>query len=120
MGGERVDQHTSKRLNKHVDAFVAILIATCREKVQSVVQVEIIVAVEMTADKVVDFLLILRVEILKFVRRAKANIIDTSRPTHLNFTMFKPLGRTPSGLRLIKCSASNAVTWLTVVKTSAL
>lgn len=48
-----------------------------REHVQSVVEIEIIVAVEVTADKVIDLLLGNRVHVLELVHRTELDDIET-------------------------------------------
>lgn len=49
---------TGKGFDEHIDAFITIFIASCGEKVEGIVLVKIVVAIEMAADKVVDLLLV--------------------------------------------------------------
>ncbi|KAL8419057.1 hypothetical protein RB594_002311 [Gaeumannomyces avenae] len=54
-------------LDKHVASFVPELVPTSREKIQRVLWLKIVMPVEVAADKVVDLLLGLRVQVLELV-----------------------------------------------------
>ena len=58
---------TLEGLNKHVQTLVAVLVSSSGEKVKGVLQIEIIVAVKVASDKVVDAILRHCVQILELV-----------------------------------------------------
>ncbi len=60
---------TSERLDKHVNTFVSIFITTGGEHVQGIVEVEIVVSIEMSADELVNFCLGSSVQVLELVHR---------------------------------------------------
>lgn len=62
---------TRQRLDEHVHAFVGELVPTGREQVERLVEIEIVVAVEVTAYEVVDFLFRDGVQVLKLVESAE-------------------------------------------------
>lgn len=66
-----------ERLDKHVDTLIPVLVATGSEEVESIVEVEIIVAVEMTANKVVNLLLALGVQVLELMHGRELDDIET-------------------------------------------
>lgn len=66
-GGRKGKGHTGKRFNKHINTFVPKLVSTGSEEVQSVVQVEVVMTIEMTSDEIINLFLSLNVEILEFV-----------------------------------------------------
>jgi len=85
---------TSKRFNKHIDAFVSVFISTCgkelREResgsgyhgikityIKGIVEIKIIVTIKMTSDKLVDFSLACRMEVLEFMDSLKFNDVKT-------------------------------------------
>lgn len=65
----------SQGLNEHISSLIGKLVASGREQVQGLVQVEVIVAVEVTAHKVVDLLLGEGVQVLELVKGTK--LLDT-------------------------------------------
>ena len=70
---------TSKRLDKHIDTFVPELISTSSEQVKGVVEIEIVMTVEMTSNKVVDLFLGLDVEVLELVHGGEFLDVETVR-----------------------------------------
>ena len=58
-------------LDEHVHAFVAELVPAGREHVKGVLKIKIVMSVEMTADKVIDLLLGLQMQILELVDRGE-------------------------------------------------
>lgn len=54
-----------ERLDEHVHALVAVLVATSSEEVERLVEVKVVVAVEVASDKVVDLLLRDGVQVLE-------------------------------------------------------
>lgn len=62
---------TSQRLNKHVHTLIPVLVTSSSEEVQRLVRIEVIVPIEMTADKVVDALLVGLVQVLELVGSAE-------------------------------------------------
>lgn len=58
---------TSQRLNEHVDTFITVLVTTSGEEVQGLVGVEVIMAIEVTTNEVVDALLVDLMQILELV-----------------------------------------------------
>lgn len=70
---------TRKSLKVKVNAFVAILVAACGEKVQGVVKVKVVVAVKVALDKGPDLLLALVVAVVQFMHGAKLVAIEAIR-----------------------------------------
>jgi hypothetical protein len=68
---------TSKRLDKHINTFIPKLVSTSSEQVERVVQIEIVMTIEMTSDKVVNLLLGLDVEVLEFVHGSELLDVET-------------------------------------------
>ena len=58
---------TSKRLDKHIDTLISILVPSSREKVQSIFQIEIIMTVKVTSDEIVDLGFTESMQVLEFV-----------------------------------------------------
>jgi hypothetical protein len=56
-----------QRLNEHVDTFIAVLVTTSGEEVKSLVGVEVVVAIEVTTNEVVDALLVDLMQVLELV-----------------------------------------------------
>ena len=113
---------TGQALDKHVHTLVAELISTGGEHVNRVLEIEVVMTIEMPANKVVDLFFRLDVKILKFVHRSKFDdveavgknaVYEDQRRRGPKYRLCSP------GLRLRRCSLSKAVIWLTVVKTSA-
>jgi len=67
----------SKRLDKHVDTFIPVLVTTSGEEVESLIRVKVVVSVEVASNKVVDALLVLLVEILELVSGRKLLDVQT-------------------------------------------
>lgn len=68
---------TGKRLDKHVDTFVAVLVSTSGEKVECVFQIEIVVTVEVSLDELVDLGLGNGVQVLELVHGREFDYIET-------------------------------------------
>ena len=68
---------TRQGLDEHVNALVTVLVTSCGEKVQSLVGIEVIVAIEVTADKVIDPLLVGLMQVLELVRGRKLLDVET-------------------------------------------
>ena len=68
---------TSKRLDKHINTFIPKLVSTSSEQIKRVVQIEIVMTIEMTSDKVVNLLLGLYVEVLELVHSSKLLDVET-------------------------------------------
>lgn len=66
----------SQRLDEHVDTLVSELITTSSEDVQGIVRVKVIVAIEVTANKVVNLLLGLLVQVLEFMDGGKFGYVE--------------------------------------------
>ncbi|KAH3664964.1 hypothetical protein OGATHE_003779 [Ogataea polymorpha] len=56
-------------LDEEVHPFVSILVSSCNEKIESVLQLEAELSVEVAADELVDLLLFLCMEVLELVHR---------------------------------------------------
>lgn len=69
--GKVEERLTSKRFNKHINTFIPKLISTSSEEVQSIIQIEIVMTIEMTSDEIVNLLFGLDVEVLEFVHCCK-------------------------------------------------
>ena len=77
-GGVQWDRGlTSKRLDKHINTFIPKLISTSSEEIQSVVQIEIVMTIEMTSDEIVNLLLGLNVEVLELVHSSELLDVET-------------------------------------------
>jgi hypothetical protein len=68
---------TSKRFNKHINTFVPKFVSTSSEEVQSVVQIEIVMTIEMSSNEIINLFLGLNVEILEFVHCCKLLDVQT-------------------------------------------
>ena len=67
----------SQRLDKHIHTLIPVLVTSGSEEVQRLVRIEVIVPIEMTADKVVDALLVGLVQVLELVSCAELLDIET-------------------------------------------
>jgi hypothetical protein len=90
---------TRQGLDEHVHALVGELVATGREQVQSLVQVEVVVAVEVTANEVVDLLLVDGVQILELVQSAELLHAEAVRRDHVGLSLEQVLGLVARDLR---------------------
>lgn len=68
---------TGEGLDEHVYTLIPELVATSREEVESVFRIEIVVTIEVTADKVVDLLLGLLVKVLELVHGGELGDVET-------------------------------------------
>lgn len=68
---------TGKRLNEHIHTLIPELVATGSEEVEGVFWLEVVVAIEVTADEVVDLLLGLLMEVLELVHGRKLGDVET-------------------------------------------
>lgn len=66
-----------QRLNKHVNTLIPELVTTSSEKIECVINIEVVVAIEMSADKVVDLLLCLLVQVLELVNSRELCDVET-------------------------------------------
>lgn len=71
------DQLTSKRLEEHVDTLISKLITTRRKHVNGILEVKVVVAIKVTAYKVVDLVFGLDVQVLELVHRGKLDDVET-------------------------------------------
>lgn len=76
-GGLHAVVQTGQRLDEHVHTLIPVLVATSGEEVQRLVGIKVIVPIEMTANKVVDALLVGLVQVLELVSCAELLDIET-------------------------------------------
>lgn len=76
-GGLEAVVETGKRLDKHVHTLIPELVATRSKEVERVFWLEIVMAVEVTADKVMNLLLVLLVEVLELVHGRELGDVET-------------------------------------------
>lgn len=110
---------TSQGLNKHVAALIPVLVTAGDEKVKSIVEIEIVMAIEMAADKVVELLLRLGMEVLEFVNRGKLRNVETIREDAIRLPLKKVLTLESRDVRnrrehvaAVSSSTLNAVTMI--------
>lgn len=79
MKNERKERRglTGERLDEHVNTLVAVLVPTGGEEVQSVVQIEVVVTVEMATYEIVDLLLGDSVKVLELVHCGELGDVQT-------------------------------------------
>ena len=78
---------TSQRLDKEVAPFISELVTASDEEIQRVVEVKVVVAVKVTADKLVDFLLFDLVQVLELVHRLEFDHVQPVRQYPVGFTL---------------------------------
>ena len=76
-GGLHAVVQAGERFDEHIHTLIPVLVATSGEEVKRLVRVEIVVAIEMTTDKVVDALLVGLVQVLELVSCAELLDIET-------------------------------------------
>ena len=103
-GGVRVGRlqvvvEPGQRLDEHVGALVAELVAAGNEEVKSFVQVKIVVAVEVAPGEVVDFLLGHGVQILELVQGAELFDVEAVGGDEVGFPLEQVLSLETGHLR---------------------
>lgn len=78
---------SSHGLDEHVDTLVSVLVSTGGEEVQSVVKVEIVVTVKVTANKVVDLLLRCLMQVLELVHGRELDDVHTVGQDSIRFSL---------------------------------
>lgn len=68
---------SSEGFNKHIDAFIPVLVSTSGEEVKGIIEIEIIMTIKMTSNKFVDDILLDSVQILEFMHRLEFDDIQT-------------------------------------------
>lgn len=77
---------SGQRFNEKVSTFVLEFVATGDEQIQGLVEIEIQMPIEMSLDKLVDFLFRLSVSILKLVQSCEFNDIQPVRGDHIGLS----------------------------------
>jgi len=77
---------TGKRLDKHIDTLIPILIPPCGKHVQGIVQIKIIIAIEMAPNELIDFSLGGSMHILEFMHSLKLDDIQAIGQYPIRFT----------------------------------
>ncbi|KAI6766392.1 hypothetical protein HG531_011614 [Fusarium graminearum] len=90
-----------QRLNKHVNTLIPELVTTSSEKIECVINIEVVVAIEMSADKVVDLLLCLLVQVLELVNSRELCDVETIRQNAIGLSLQQML-------RLKSCDMRNS------------
>jgi hypothetical protein len=89
-----------QRLNEHVNALIPEFVTTSSEEIQCVINIEVVVAIEMSADKVVDLLLCLLVQVLEFVDSRELGDVETIGQNAVGLSLQQML-------RLERCDVRN-------------
>ena len=76
-GGLQAVVKTGKRLNEHIHTLIPELVATGSEEVEGVFWLEIVMAIKVTADKVVDLFLGLLMEVLELMHGRELGDVET-------------------------------------------
>jgi hypothetical protein len=76
-----------QRLDEHIHAFVAILVAASREVVEGVFKIEVQMSIKVTPNEFMNLLLLNRVEVLEFVNRGKLLHVETVGQDTVRFTL---------------------------------
>ena len=81
LGAARLEPvvQAGERLDKHVDALVAVFVAAGGEEVEGVVEIEVVVAVEVAAREIVDLFLGLGVQVLELVHGRELDHVEAVR-----------------------------------------
>lgn len=79
-------------LDEYVGPLVPVLVAAGDEEVEGFVEIEVVVAVEVTADELVDLLLGDRVKILKLVKGRKFLHVQSVRRDEVRLSLKQMLG----------------------------
>lgn len=66
-----------QRLDVHVNALVAVLVASSGEKVQRIIKIEIVMAIKVTSHKVMDTILGDCVQVLELVHRREFDHVQS-------------------------------------------
>jgi hypothetical protein len=90
-----------QRLDKHVNTLIPELVTTSSEKIQCVIDIKVVVAIEMSADKVVNLLLCLLVQVLEFVHSRELCDVETVGQNAVGLSFQKML-------RLESCDVRNS------------
>lgn len=90
---------TCERLNEHVDTLISVLVSTGSEEVEGVVRLEVVVAVEVASNKVMDLFLGLLMKILEFVDGRELGDIETVGQDTIGLSLEEMLGLEGSDVR---------------------
>ena len=88
----------SQGLDEHIDAFVPIFVATGCEEVQSVLRVELIMAVKVPTDKVVNLFFGLLMKVLELVHSRKLLYEESVRTHPVRFSLQEVLALVSSDI----------------------
>jgi len=83
---ERLQVLTGKRLNKHINTLVPILIPPRGKHIQGVIQIKIIIAIEMAPDELIDLSLGGGMHILEFMHGLKLDDVQAIGQYAVGFT----------------------------------
>ena len=78
---------TGQRFDEHVDALVPVLVASGSEEVEGVVEVEVVMPVEVSADKVIDLLLRKGMQILELMHGRELDDVEAIRQNAVRFPL---------------------------------
>ena len=76
MGSLELVIETGKSLNKHVCTLISILVAASNEEIKGIVEIKVVVAVKVAANKLVNLFLFNGVEVLKLVDGRKLDHVE--------------------------------------------
>lgn len=107
----------SERLDEHIHTLITVLVTPSSEEVQSVFQIEVIVAVEMPSDEVVNLFFRLSVEVLELVHGRKLDDIQAVGKDTIWFSLEQMLtlvgrdvGDSSEDITRMGCCTFNTVT----------
>ena len=81
-----------QRLDEHVNTLISELITASGEEVQCVIHIEVVVAIEMSANKVVDLLFCLLVEVLELMNSRELCDVETVGKNTIGLALQQMLG----------------------------
>ena len=88
-----------KRLDEHIQPLVAVLVTTSSEEVEGVLEIEVIMAIEMTPHEVMDAILGDGVQVLELVHGRELDDVQTIGQDTIGLTLQKMLGLVGSDVR---------------------
>ncbi|KAF1764284.1 hypothetical protein GCK72_004231 [Caenorhabditis remanei] len=92
VGSLQIVIQTCQRFDEHVTAFIREFVTAGGEKVEGFVQIEIQMTVEMTANELIDLLLVLSVQILELVESGELDDVETVRRENIGLSAQEMLG----------------------------
>lgn len=76
-----------KGFDKHIDTLVPVLVSTCSEKVECIIEIKVVVAIEMTSYKVIDDIFLDGMQILEFVHGLEFDDVEPIRQNSIRLSL---------------------------------